>query len=301
MNDLQKATAEAIVNVFETGRVRGRYGAVAVLKGDSGHLTYGRSQTTLGSGGLFELVQQYCGEPNAKFAVALTPFLNQLQQRDVSLDNDQKLRAILAQAGDDPVMRITQDQFFTAHFLAPACRDAESVGIMSALGQTVVYDSHVQGGWGKLQARLGPVNQRGEKDWVKSFVDLRRTWLLSLQPPLPSTVYRMQSFADLIVQDRWDLALPLTVHNITITEAALQGDDKAITGAKRTLQLEKPYLRGQDVVDLQKQLAAKGFANSADGVYGPFTDALVKQWQSTQGISGEDSVVGPKTLSSLGL
>ena len=46
MNDLQKATSAAIVNIFETGRVRGDYGAIAVLKGDSGHLSYGRSKRT---------------------------------------------------------------------------------------------------------------------------------------------------------------------------------------------------------------------------------------------------------------
>lgn len=300
MTDLQKSTAEAIINVFETGRVLGNYGAVTVLKGDSGHLTYGRSQTTLGSGGLFDLLDQYCKEPNAKFAAGLTPFLPQLKAKDISLDTDSKLRDLLIQAGADPVMRTTQDQFFTARFLAPACRDAESVGITTALGQTVVYDSHVQGGWPKLQPRLGPVNQRGEQDWIKSYVSLRRTWLQSLALPLPSTTYRMDSFDALIVQGRWDLALPLTVHNITITEAALGAGDSP-QGAKRVLSLQKPYLQGPDVVAVQKQLAVKGFTNSADGVYGPFTAALVQQWQTKQGITEDPGVVGPKTLASLGL
>jgi len=296
MTDLQKSTAEAIVNVFETGRVLGNYGAVTVLKGDSGHLTYGRSQTTLGSGGLFDLLSQYCNQPNAKFAAGIAPFLPQLKAKDTSLDTDPKLRAALLEAGADPVMRTTQDQFFTARFFAPACRDAEAVGITTPLGQTVVYDSHVQGGWPKLQPQLGPVNQRGEQDWIKSYVALRRTWLQSLAPPLPSTTYRMDSFDALIVQGKWDLALPLTVHNIAITEAVLNGGD-----AKRVLQLQKPYLTGPDVVAVQKQLAAKGFANSADGVYGPFTAALVQQWQTKQGIAEDPGVVGPKTLASLGL
>ena len=47
MNELQQNTARAIVNVFETGRISGNYAAVAVLKGDSGHLSYGRSQAAL--------------------------------------------------------------------------------------------------------------------------------------------------------------------------------------------------------------------------------------------------------------
>jgi chitosanase len=49
VTDLQKRSAEAIVNVFETGTPRGDYGQVTVVPGDTGHLTYGRSQTTLAS------------------------------------------------------------------------------------------------------------------------------------------------------------------------------------------------------------------------------------------------------------
>ena len=58
---LQKAAAQAIVNIFETGSVRGDYGEVTLIPGDSGQLTYGRSQTTLASGNLFLLIQDYCG------------------------------------------------------------------------------------------------------------------------------------------------------------------------------------------------------------------------------------------------
>ena len=60
LTSLQKKTVQAIVNIFETGRPYGDYGAVTVLKGDTGHLTYGRSQTTLGSGNLALLIHAYC-------------------------------------------------------------------------------------------------------------------------------------------------------------------------------------------------------------------------------------------------
>ena len=43
----QKQTAEAILNIFETSEVRGDYGNVTLIQGDTGRLTYGRSQTTL--------------------------------------------------------------------------------------------------------------------------------------------------------------------------------------------------------------------------------------------------------------
>jgi chitosanase len=50
LNDLQKRTGKAIVNIFETGHPLGIYGKVTLIKGDTGHLTYGCSQTTLAAG-----------------------------------------------------------------------------------------------------------------------------------------------------------------------------------------------------------------------------------------------------------
>jgi chitosanase len=301
MNDLQKAVSAAIVNIFETGRVRGDYGAVAVLKGDSGHLSCGRSQTTLGSGNLSKLLTQYCQLSNAQFASELKPFLPRFERKDFSLDTDTTVCQLLQRAGrEDPVMRATQDQFFSENYLDPACRAAESVGITSALGQTVVYDSRVQGGWAKLQARVGPLTARGEQDWVKTYVSVRKAWLQSLAPPLPSTVYRMDAFSILMEQSKWDLSLPLAVHGVEITEAALAGDAVAPgTAAKRTLRITRPYLRGSDVTALQQALARNGLPNSADGIYGPFTDTLVRKWQSSQAI--QEDGAGPKTMQSLGV
>jgi chitosanase len=73
LNQLQKRAAQAIVNIFETGRVLGDYSRVTLLPGDTGHLSYGRSQATLGSGNLFSLINAYCEAANAQFALALRP------------------------------------------------------------------------------------------------------------------------------------------------------------------------------------------------------------------------------------
>jgi chitosanase len=47
LTSTQIKTAQSILNIFETGAVRGEYGNVTVIEGDTGHLTFGRSQTTL--------------------------------------------------------------------------------------------------------------------------------------------------------------------------------------------------------------------------------------------------------------
>jgi chitosanase len=296
-----KDVMAAIVNVYETGRVKGDYGAIAVLKGDNGHLSYGRSQLTLGSGNLFKLLDRYCRQQTAdgkgpQFGADFKPFLPRLEQKDFGLDNDSTLRSLLQRAGrEDPLMRATQDQFFNENYLAPACRAAEAIGVAVPLGRAVIYDSHIQGGWGILQPRIGRVTARGDQDWVEKYITLRRNWLSQLRPPLPGTVYRMDSFTALIERDNWQLNLPLTVHGVTVTADALTTGDLPLPGQpKRVLKLTSPYIRGDDVALLQRALGIRD-----DGVYGPFTDALVKTFQQSKGIKEEG--VGSDTRRALGL
>src|SRR5262249_42423698 len=119
-------------------------GAVTVIKGDKGHLSYGRSQVSLGSGHLGRLIDQYCQDPAAAFAGNFKPFLQDLKDKNVTLDGKQDLKDLLRRAGkEDPVMRATQDQYFNKNFLGPALADAESFGVTMPIGQAVVYDSHV--------------------------------------------------------------------------------------------------------------------------------------------------------------
>lgn len=105
LTDLQKQTAQAIVNVFETSAVRGRYDLVTLLEGDTGRLTYGRSQTTLSTGNLFKLIDDYCRRDGAWYSATLFPYLTPLRQQDPSLDHDLHFHNLLRAAADDPVMR----------------------------------------------------------------------------------------------------------------------------------------------------------------------------------------------------
>ena len=311
MTEEQARTARAIVNIFETGRVAGDYGAVTLIRGDPGHLTYGRSQTTLASGNLFLLIKAYCEQPTAMHRAVLEPFLPRLSARDVSLDVDSTFRDLLADAGDDPVMIAEQDRFFDDHYFKPACRVARQRNITTALGQTVVYDSTVHGGFGKVAALVGARAGEGgleEREWVKRYVAAREAWLRALKPPLPKTVYRMNVFSDLIAKNAWDLPLSLTVRGVTITPQNLDPTpvlrasavDPADPPPARILHLTNPYMRGEDVRVVQEALNANGLANGRDGVYGPFTAALVRSFQQSKQMRA-DGVVGPATRQALGL
>jgi chitosanase len=222
----QKQTAEAIINVFETGEVRGDYGRVTVLPGDRGHLSFGRAQTTLGSGNLHVLLQRYCAAPGACFARRLADWLPAMAARDTTLDQDSKLHNVLRASADDDVMRDVQDDFFDECFWQPAERRANIEGIRTPLGVALVYDGFVQGSWKTVRdltnQHVGSLAALGEERWLSAYVATRRRWLANHpRPILRDTVYRMDAFQRLIDQGYWNLELPLVVRDQEISMASL--------------------------------------------------------------------------------
>ena len=307
LTDLQKRTAQAIVNIFETGHVRGDYGKVTLLPGDSGHLTYGRSQTTLGSGNLYLLINAYCEAPEAALAASLRRYLGKLAAKDTALDRDVTFRRLLEESGQDPVMWEAQDRFFDRVYWQPSLQDAGRIGVESPLGNAVVYDSHIHGAWRILRARTderhGTVAGMGEVAWVERYVAERRDWLATHpNPVLHPTVYRMDAFQALIRAGSWDLNLPLRVRGVTIDEESLLATTPIRVSAEteRTLLLRKPPLKGADVEAVQRALVAAGVPLKVDGVFCKATDAAVRQLQERAGLK-VDGIVGPATRAALGL
>jgi chitosanase len=304
MQEIQKKVARAIVNIFETGSPLGRYGSVAVIPGDSGHLTYGRSQTTLASGNLALLIRAYCDADGAECSDELRAYLGRLAARDLSLDNDQNLKGLLRRAGDDSVMRSVQDDFFDRAYWVPAETHAQADSIVTPLGTAVVYDSHVHGSWGRIRAMTGGTAQTvGEKTWIAKYVETRRQWLAThANPVLHKTVYRMVTFQKLIDADNWDLALAITVMGIVINEATFEErhPGSAEDPDETNLSLEDPPLRGERVSRLQEALQRSGISIDVDGVFGKQTDAAVRLFQSQRQLT-VDGVVGPATRAALGI
>lgn len=64
------------------------------------------------------------------------------------------------------------------------------------------------------------------------------------------------------------------------------------------LELTKPFTTGPDVRALQRRLKALGYPLDADGVFGPATDAAVRRFQASCGLTA-DGVVGPATRRAL--
>jgi chitosanase len=288
----QAATARAIVNIFETSSVLGDYGRVTLLPNDSGRLTYGRSQTTLGSGNLAELLRRYCSNPGARFRARLLPLLPRFEQQAVSLDHDTAVHNLLRACADDRVMRETQDAFFDDAYWQPALRAAKKLGLGSPLAIAVVYDSHIHGSWVTLRKAtvdaVGAPAQAGEQTWIAAYVRQRRDWLAhNGNPTLRSTVYRMAAFQRLIDQGLWGLPLPLVVRDVEISHTTLnatpQGCYDGPQPGTRQLALSDPLLRGLDVRLVQLGLSDRGMDILADGVFGSTSSQRIAEYQIATG------------------
>lgn len=307
LTDLQKKAAQAIVNIFETGSARGEYGKVTLLARDSGHLTYGRAQTTLASGNLHLLLNAYCEADGAAFAAALGPYLPRLEARDLSLDHDFGLRALLREAGDDPVMQAVQDAFFDRVYWNPATRSAGAMGAQTALGTGIVYDSHVHGSWSRMRNRTneesGEFGDLGEEAWFAAYVATRRNWLATHPNTLlHRTVYRMDALRRLIDDGAWDLTLPLTVRGVYVDEDVLSPPlrPSAEDDGWRVLKLRRPFMCGDDVKALQQGLKKAGINVTVDGIFGPGTERAVIDFQIRERLT-VDGIAGPATRAVLGM
>jgi chitosanase len=292
LTDSQSQAAKAIVNIFETGAVLGEYSQVTLIPGDTGHLTYGRSQTTLGSGLLHDLLSLYAGNAGARFGTRLRHYLPRTKARDIGLDRDVVFCNLLRAAADDPVMRETQDGFFDSRFWRPAVAEAKRLQLTLPLSVAVVYDSRVHGSWDRLRDqtmdRDGTVEALGERAWIAAYLTRRRHWLASHErQDLRPTVYRMDAFQRLVDQDRWGLALPLVVRGREVSvlslAAAPPGCYEGPAPGTRQLALSAPLARGLDVRLLQLALSDSGLDVAADGIFGQASSDVLREFQTRSG------------------
>ena len=293
LTPLQKQTAQAIVNLFETSSARGDYGAVTVIAGDTGHLSFGRSQTTLGSGNLHALLQRYCDNAGARFGPRLTPWLQRVEQRDTTLDHELRLHNLLRATADDPVMREMQDQFFDEGYWQPAARIAAAMGIATPLGLAVVYDSLIQGSWKTVRDltidHAGHLAELGERAWIEAYIATRHAWLAGhRRSDLRATAYRMEAFQRLAEQAYWGLELPLVVRGAELSPATLYATPPGCYDGPqpgtRAIALQTPLARGLDVRLLQLALSERGIAIKADGIFGRTSANLLRDYQLSAGL-----------------
>jgi chitosanase len=239
-------------------------------------------------------------------ATQFQPLLPRFRSKDLTLDTEASVHALLRDAGKDPVMQVVQDGFFDKRYLVPSCNAAAKWGLTTPLSTAVVYDGRIHGNFDGIRKEVDKTGTVAtgvsEKAWIAAYVTARKAWLLRKEEPLPRTVYRMEAFKRLIEEDKWDLPLPVVVRGVSISEESLNPNSALtadhvptdVTLVARTLRLAQPLMKGDDVRALQAALNRAGFANTPDGVFGPTTDALLKQFQSSRNLT-PDGVAGPRT------
>ncbi|MBN9088335.1 MAG: chitosanase [Reyranella sp.] len=248
----QRAICERVINVFETGSVRGRYGAIAIF-GDGPHnirqITYGRSQTTE-YGNLRELVSRYAGA-GGTFSDQLRPFVP-LIGRTALVDNA-TFKDLLRRAGnEDPVMESVQDAFFADRYFNPAMRWAGTNGFTRALSALVIYDSFIHSGgildFLRTRFRESPPARGGnEQVWISQYTETRHNWLLThSNPPVRASAYRTADLLREIGRGNWDLALvPIMANGTPVDDGGIgHGAIAAVAAVAEAPEIgsEIPYL-----------------------------------------------------------
>jgi chitosanase len=310
LSDVQIATIDAIVSVFESERP-GDYGAIARDPNDAGGLSYGKHQAALTKGTLFRLISRYCALDEAQCGVELKPYLPQMQAGDRKLDDNQILYGVLKKAAGDPAMQKVQDVFFTEEYMAPALKKWQELGFTKALSAAVIYDSFIHSGKLNMQARTeaahGKPSPENEQAWIKGYIATRKQWLTD---NYPNTAIRMRTFEALAEQGNWDLNLPLNVvrprkaypltawdlgahlFSDTIKRVGAVGFGIAKAG-------EASAANGRDRF-VQTCLASLGYLpkTACDGVFGGGTSTALKQFQKDQKLP-QTGVCDAKTFDKL--
>jgi chitosanase len=318
MTEAQKKAAQACVQIFETSKLGtiAAYSVVTLLKGDTGGLTYGKHQTTINSGNLYLMLLSYCKNPSAKYAADLSPYLDDLKNKSAALGYNNIFKGILKTAGTDPTMQKTQDEFFERVYWNPAVSTANALGITEPLGVAIVYDSFIHGSWKAMKDRtvksFGLPTEATQRKWIAAYNRTRRTWLANHSNSLlRKTIYRQDSFQALMDAGNWSLDLPFTVRGVKVTAEALgvvtteTPEVEEVTAEDKLDRLlfynKKAMLFGEDVVELQTALVARGFVIGViDGKFGQRTETAVEAFQKLNGLF-VDGLVGTATKTKLGI
>lgn len=219
-SDRTKLVSLAIVHTFETAKPFGDYSAVAVLDDGAG-ISYGVNQFTHRSGSLYSVVNTYLGMGGTVGAVALDAALPAFRDKSAhsidKLSKDANVKDALRRAGHTPEMHQAQQQIMENMYLLPAIDACEGSHFDLPLSLAVIYDSKNHGSYDKIRDRVStdrsnfPNNTAFEKAWIKDYCHERLAWLGSAHGSLKNTVYRPQTFLDLIEKGNWNLDPPLEV------------------------------------------------------------------------------------------
>lgn len=215
---------DQIVSIFENSTPVIQYGYIEALKDGRGY-TAGRAGFTTATGDLVEVVHHYSDMnptvPSWPGLQALIPRLEELRdQESSSLRGLADLPDLWRSSADDPKFRQAQDDVTESMYKNPARALCQKLGLKTALGFLVIYDSIIQHGNGSDDDSLPSLLKRTHADpsnedaFIRAFLEVRRADLLN--PADPDTadewresVDRVDALKALVETGNWELHSPL--------------------------------------------------------------------------------------------
>jgi hypothetical protein len=212
--DRIRRAAFNITGTFEGGRGYGNYQTY-----DAGIISYGRFQFTLAAGSLGRVLDNYLTTPASDTAHALMAYQARVRARDTSLRYDETFKALMIKAADEDAMKNAQDQVVIASYWAPAQDSANIRGIVTPLGQALLFDMAIQHGPAhkhtqNAETRLGvaPKSKLGEnglteEQLITEVAKVRQEFLYGFAATnnLPGVKKRADFWVDLTVRGDWQL------------------------------------------------------------------------------------------------
>jgi len=194
--DEQRVLADQIISVFENNTPEIDYGYAENLNDGRG-ITAGRAGFTSATGDMLMVVERYTERvPGNPLAVYL-PRLRELAAGESgSIEGLENLEAAWQTAAEDSIFREVQDGVVDEEYYLPAVEHAEELGLSFPLSLLNLYDACLQHGDGddpdglpaiisRATARVcgTPAGIIDESDWLKAFMDIRRSVLLNASDP----------------------------------------------------------------------------------------------------------------------
>ena len=187
----QRRRAEQLVNVFEYGTPTTTYDTIVALNDGRGY-TAGRAGFTTATGDAQLVIERYQQTVPAAPLGAYLPIIRRLSaEENGDIRGLEGFPEAWKQAAKDARFRAAQDAIHDELYFIPAMEEAEQLGVTSASGKAIFYDTIIQHGGGTSSDSLSGIIQRAtntlggtpksgvrERVWLQAFLEARRSVLL---------------------------------------------------------------------------------------------------------------------------
>jgi chitosanase len=217
-----KRRAAQITSTFENSTTELQYDYAENI-GDGRGITAGRAGFTSGTSDLLLLVRRYSELKPGNVLAQYIPALEDVNGSDSEEGLDGFTDA-WAEAAADPAQRKLQDDLVDELYFNPAMKLAREVGITTALGQAIMWDTMIQQGRGGENGTAAVIKETretmsgavagNEEAWLNEFLDARLRHLGDAYDHSSdadeASTSRVDAFKALIADGAFALEPPLT-------------------------------------------------------------------------------------------